>query len=134
MSPVKPQYTLPGTGLGQTLVQTSADAGDYALVDNATGAMASPTTDVLENAGIDVASFGGDTTKDPSFFDTLLGDKYMMGNITGLASTLMQAAALPAMMKQAKLQNKSLQFNLDTAKEEQSRRNKNISAFNSFQG
>lgn len=60
----------------------------------------------------------------------MLGDKYMMGNITGLASTLMQAAALPSMLKQAKLQNQSLAHNLATAKEEQARRNKNISGFN----
>lgn len=62
----------------------------------------------------------------------LLKDPYMMSNISGLASTLLQAAALPAMMKNAKLQNKSLQFNLDTAKAEQARRNNNISAFNRF--
>ncbi len=60
----------------------------------------------------------------------LFGNEYMMGNITGLASTLMQAAALPAMMKQAKLQNQSLAHNLATAKEEQARRNTNISGFN----
>lgn len=63
-------------------------------------------------------------------WEGLLGDKYKMGNITGLASTLMQAAALPSMLKQAKLQNQSLAHNLATAKEEQSRRNKNISGFN----
>jgi hypothetical protein len=66
----------------------------------------------------------------PSFFDGLLGDKYKMGNLVGLAGTAMQAIALPGMLKNAKLQNKSLQFNLDTAKTEQARRNKNISSFN----
>lgn len=71
--------------------------------------------------------------EDPSF-KNLLGDSNAMGNITGLASTLMQAASLPAMLENAKLQNKSLQFNLDTAKQEQGRRENNISAFNAFRG
>lgn len=61
-----------------------------------------------------------------------LKDPNMMSNVTGLASTLVQAAALPTILKNAKLQNKSLQFNLDTAKAEQARRNNNISAFNQF--
>lgn len=64
----------------------------------------------------------------------LLGDRYAMGNMIGLAGTLMQAASLPSMLKNAKLQNESLKFNLDTAKQEQGRRNSNISAFNSFRG
>lgn len=72
-------------------------------------------------------------TTDTGFnFNNLLKDKYMMGNITGLASTLLQAASLPTMLENARLQNKSLKFNLDTAREEQARRNKNIEAFNSF--
>ena len=71
--------------------------------------------------------------EDPSF-KTLLGDKSAMGNIAGLAGTLMQAAALPSALKNARLQNKSLQFNLDTAKKEQARRDSNISAFNAFRG
>ena len=64
--------------------------------------------------------------------DSLFGNKYKMGNITGLASTLMQAAALPSMLKAAKLQNQTAQHNLDTGREEQARRNKNISGFNSL--
>lgn len=71
---------------------------------------------------------------DDSMLDSVFGDKYMMGNIAGLASTLMQAAALPSMLKQAKLQNKALSQNIETAKEEQGRRRKNISAFNAFRG
>lgn len=64
-------------------------------------------------------------------FGDLLKDKNMLGNISGLAGTLMQAVALPSMLENARLQNKSLKFNLDTAKQEQARRNKNISGFNS---
>lgn len=64
------------------------------------------------------------------FDNSLFGNKYKMGNITGLASTFMQAAALPSMMKSAKLANQTAQFNLDTGREEQARRNKNISGFN----
>ena len=68
------------------------------------------------------------------FFDNILSDKYKAGNIAGLASSLAQLAALPTMLKQAKLQNKSLQFNLNTAKNEQAKRNKNIAGFNAFRG
>lgn len=71
--------------------------------------------------------------EDPSL-KTLVGDKNAMGNIAGLAGTLMQAASLPSMLENARLQNKSLRFNLDTAKQEQGRRNSNISAFNAFRG
>lgn len=72
------------------------------------------------------------TTLDPLRDKGLLGDPHKMGNLAGLASTLMQAAALPSMLKNAQLTNKSLQFNLDTARAEQDRRNRNISAFNQF--
>ena len=68
--------------------------------------------------------------EDPSLFKGLLGDKYMMSNLTGLAGTAMQALSLPTMLKNAKLQNRALKFNLATAKEEQARRNKNIAGFN----
>ena len=126
--------------LGNTnpiLTRANVDSGDFTLTDPVTGALSSPTADTLENAGIDpssVLNMGGGGDTESGFFGNLLKDKNMMGNITGLASTLMQAAALPTMLKQAKLQNKSLQFNLDTAKAEQGRRNQNISAFNAFKG
>jgi len=59
-----------------------------------------------------------------------LGDENKMGNISSLASTLMQAASLPSMLKSAKLQNQTAQHNLDVGRTEQARRNKNISGFN----
>lgn len=68
------------------------------------------------------------------FFDNIFSDQYKMGNIAGLASALTQLAAAPTMLKQAKLQNKSLQFNLDTARDEQAKRSKNIAGFNAFKG
>ena len=78
------------------------------------------------------AGGGKDQTPSAGFdFKGLFGDEHMMGNLTGLAGTAMQAMALPQMLKNAKLQNKSLQFNLDTAKQEQAQRRKNISGFNS---
>jgi hypothetical protein len=55
-----------------------------------------------------------------------------MAGVTGLASTLLQAASLPVLLKNAKLQNQALQFNLDTARDEQARRNRNISSFNAL--
>jgi hypothetical protein len=62
---------------------------------------------------------------------SLFGDENKMGNITGLASTLMQAAALPSQLKAAKLGNEALRMNIDTARSENTRRNNNISGFNS---
>lgn len=68
------------------------------------------------------------------FFDNIFSDQYKMGNIVGLAGALTQLASAPTMLKQAKLQNKSLQFNLDTARDEQAKRSKNIAGFNAFKG
>lgn len=64
------------------------------------------------------------------------GSWFNSGNISaaaGLASALTQAIALPEQLKNMRLQRKSMEHNLATAKEEQARRNKNISGFNSFQ-
>lgn len=61
-------------------------------------------------------------------------DSAMLGNVAGLGATFAQLAALPTQLKTAKLQNKALQQNIDTAKQEQTRRNKNISAFNAYRG
>jgi hypothetical protein len=72
------------------------------------------------------------TLGEAGFFDNIFSNKYKMGNIVGLAGALTQLAAAPTMLEQAKLQNKSLRFNLDTAKDEQARRNKNIAGFNAF--
>jgi len=81
------------------------------------------TNSVLKNEG-------SPPTPKPGMFDNILSDEFKMGNLTGLASTLMQAAALPSMMRAAKIQNQTAQHNLDTGKAEQARRNKNISGFN----
>lgn len=83
----------------------------------------------LYRSGYDTGMANANNKKS-GFFDDIFSDENKMGNITGLASTLMQAASLPMMMKNAKLQNKALQFNLDTAKQEQNRRNTNIDSFN----
>lgn len=119
-----------------TLLGVSS-AGKDALLDTKTFARSSPIPGALEGltqTGINVDSLAdsalGVDADEPSFLDNLFGDKNKIGNITGLASTLFQAAALPSLLKNAKLQNKSLQFNLDTANTEQNRRNKNIAGFN----
>lgn len=57
-------------------------------------------------------------------------DTNLMGNVAGLASSLVQVAALPSMLENARLQNRSLKHNLSVAKEEQARRNKNIKELN----
>lgn len=53
-----------------------------------------------------------------------------LSGAAGLASSLVQLAALPSQMKLAKTQTKALKQNIATAKEEQARRNKNIAGFN----
>jgi len=54
----------------------------------------------------------------------------LAGNVAGLASAFTSLISLPDMLKNAKLQNKSLAFNLSTAKEEQGRRNTMIRNIN----
>lgn len=56
----------------------------------------------------------------------------MLSSIAGLGSAFAQLAAMPSQIDYAKTQSKALKQNIATAKEEQARRNKNISAFNSF--
>lgn len=67
-------------------------------------------------------------TKDTPWYQ----DSGMLGSIAGLGSAFAQLAALPSQIDYAKTQSKALKQNMATAKEEQDRRNKNISAFNSF--
>lgn len=76
---------------------------------------------------------GGAATSSGGLGD-ILTDKNMAGNVAGLASSLVQLASAPTMLENARLQNKSLKFNLDTAKKEQQRRRNNIKGFNSFKG
>jgi hypothetical protein len=61
-------------------------------------------------------------------------DSAMLGNIAGLGATAAQLIALPSQLKNTRLQNKALQQNINTAKQEQARRNTNISAFNAYRG
>ncbi len=70
---------------------------------------------------------GGLSTDDSSWFNSS-----NLSAAAGLASALTQAIALPDQLKNMRLQRKSMQHNLDTAKQEQARRNKNIGGFNSF--
>lgn len=58
----------------------------------------------------------------------------MISSFANLGSALGQLASLPAQYKVANAQTKALEQNIATAKEEQARRNKNISAFNAFKG
>jgi len=60
----------------------------------------------------------------------LFGNPNFAGNVAGLASAFTSLISLPQMLKNAKLQNKSLAFNLSTAKEEQERRNTMIKNIN----
>jgi hypothetical protein len=58
----------------------------------------------------------------------------MISSFANLGSALGQLASLPAQYKVANAQTAALKQNMATAKEEQNRRNKNISAFNAFKG
>lgn len=55
-----------------------------------------------------------------------------VGGIADLGNLAVSAFAAYDGYKTAKLNRKALQFNLDTAKAEQARRNSNVSGFNSF--
>lgn len=57
-------------------------------------------------------------------------DSGMLGSIAGLGSAVAQFAALPSQIDYAKTQTEALKQNIATAKEEQARRNRNISSFN----
>jgi hypothetical protein len=93
------------------------------------------------------AAFTGTTAEFGSFLDNeilsfgsgeegglskFFGNSELMSGLAGLGQVGLQALALPTMLKNAKLQNKSLKFNLNTAKAEQARRNTNIASFNNF--
>ena len=55
-----------------------------------------------------------------------------VGGIADVGNLAVSAFAAYDGYKTAKLNRKALQFNLDTAKAEQARRNSNVSGFNSF--
>lgn len=76
---------------------------------------------------------GGPPVEEKGFdLDGLFSNEYKMGNILGLAGTVMTALALPQQLKNARLQNESLAYNLATAREEQDRRNRNIGNLNAY--
>lgn len=62
----------------------------------------------------------------------MLSNNSLMSGITGLGSTLAQIASLPSQIKWAKANTDALKQNMETARLEQARRNKNISGFNSI--
>lgn len=61
-----------------------------------------------------------------SFFN----NKDKMAGFAGLGSVLLQAVALPDQLKMARTQRRALEQNMAVARQEQDRRNKNISSFN----
>lgn len=64
-----------------------------------------------------------------SSFGNFLRDKNMASNVAGLASSLASLVSLPEMLKNAKLTNKSLAFNLNTAKDQVARDRQNRKDF-----
>lgn len=59
-------------------------------------------------------------------------NKDTLGGLAALGSTLVSAFALPSQIEFAETQADALKQNIQFAKEDQARRNKNISSFNSF--
>jgi hypothetical protein len=135
-----PNYGIPteSSPLGYSRTVTSAMAQKpniltkttkgYSLTDGTTGAISSPTDEYLSSLGIDPASGVIPGPQDTPWYK----NADMLGSIAGLGSAFAQLAALPSQIDYAKTQTKALKQNIATAKEEQNRRNKNISAFNSF--
>lgn len=93
-----------------------------------------------EDIGLDMKSV---LDYEPSTFDTnsfnvdvdtnttpWYQDGKVMQGYAGLASALLQAAALPSQLKTARLQQDALRQNIQTAKEDQARRNTAIDNIN----
>lgn len=134
-------------GLGST-VTNGATAKDWSTANLGVGDLTGTATSAFTDKGPDFSSMTDDQfngwalmngkepmktfrygykDNDTSWFNS--------GNIAaaaGLASALTQAIALPEQLKNMRTQRKSMEHNLATAKEEQARRNKNISGFNNF--
>lgn len=112
---------------------SSPNSNVLTLKDPVTGALSSTSPEWLNSNNVNYSTFDAGNllgnSSNSGFFSDIFSDKYKMGNITGLASTLMQAAALPSMLKNARLQNQSLQFNLDTARKEQANREAAMAGF-----
>lgn len=110
-----------------------SDTGEFKGLSNL---LAEDTSDVvsgsyapfLNQTGHDSA-FAAAPGGDGGMFD-FLGDSKLMSSYAGLGSALANIAALPSQIDFAKMQTKMLKHNLSTAKEEQTRRNKNIASFN----
>jgi hypothetical protein len=124
-----PSYTIP-----QTMVSSFAQPA--AMSDFSSSFKLPDFTEISPEAYSSVfkTNVGTGITEDPSFMDRLTGDKAFGGNIAGLASALTQLVALPTALENARLTNRALRQDINTAKEEQARRNRNISSFNAFKG
>lgn len=99
---------------------TSFGTGSSGISDNLKNYFADSTSATTNIPGVTSpdnysVNLGGSTEKS-GFFDDIFSDKYKMGNIVGLAGALTNLAALPTMLKGAKLANQTAQFNLDQAK------------------
>lgn len=118
MNPTKESNTSTTNSVGKT----DATSGQ-ALTPFASGLAyqaSTPTTDLTSNV------LGKDT---PWYQNSEL-----LGNAAGLGSALVGLASLPSQIELANTQTDALKQNISTAKEEQSRRNNNISSFNSVRG
>lgn len=58
----------------------------------------------------------------------------LLGNAAGLGSALVELAALPSQIDLTRTQTSALKQNIATAKQEQNRRNSNVSSFNAVRG
>lgn len=121
---------------------------DLALQDIGLGAMSAgvagtdiPTTGNWAgvNGGIQTTDFSLYPNGMPSVTAGVAGaetpwyqNSGMLSSYAGLGSALAAMASLPSQIDWAKTQTKALKQNIATAKEEQNRRNKNISGFNSI--
>lgn len=116
-------------GLAQSVMGSyNANTGGTSTYSNSlldTAAKETPKLGVLDTGKI---GFTGTGTKETPWYQ----NSSMLGSIAGLGSAFAQLAALPSQISMANTQRKALEQNMATAREEQDRRNRNISAFNSF--
>jgi hypothetical protein len=113
-----------GYGLGSSL------AGVSDPYRGLSSGLESTITPNIPDINLNPISVGGGQ-KTSSFLGM---DKNTLGNVAGLAGAGASLLGAYTGYQRNKLDMKALQFNIDTAKAEQGRRNKNVAGFNSVVG
>ena len=115
-------YLTSGTGLADQLAGLESSYNPSYMGDVTKNLLTSRSTGGV-SLGTDGGMFSG--------LGDMLSNNELMSGISGLGSAIAQFAALPSQIEYAKASTDALKQNIATARQEQARRNKNISGFNS---